>query len=163
MTTRHFRAVNLAWFVLSAAVIALDQFTKYMAVKTLTLYQAVSVLPFLDFNLTPNTGAAYSFLGQAGGWQRWLFIGIASVISCVIAVWLARLPRKHLGTAIALALILGGALGNLWDRMTLSYVIDFIVLYVKQWALFGAFNVADMAISVGAVLLVLITLFGKEK
>jgi signal peptidase II len=163
MATHPYRAANLAWLLLSLAVIALDQLSKYWVMQHLTLHEARPVFPFLNLNLMYNTGAAYSFLGSAGGWQRWLFAGVAVIISVLILIWLIRLPQKNKSTACALALILGGALGNLWDRLILGHVIDFIDFYVKNWHMFGAFNVADAAICVGVALLVLITLLGSER
>lgn len=144
----------LRWLWLSAVVIALDQATKSLAAATLVLYQPRPVAPFLNLTLMHNTGAAFSFLSDAAGWQRWFFVAVALGISAVIAVWLHRLRAGQLWLAAALALILGGALGNVWDRITLGYVVDFIDVYYHRWH-WPAFNLADSAISVGAVMLVL--------
>ena len=107
-----------------------------------------------------NTGAAFSFLSQAGGWQRWFFIGLASIISFAIVVWMHGLPNDKRWLLAALALVLGGALGNLLDRFNYGYVIDFIEVYLSflPWRIFNpwpAFNVADSAIFIGAIMLVI--------
>lgn len=150
------------WLWLSALVVALDQLTKYLVVQALRPLELVPLLPHLSLTLRFNTGAAFSFLNQAGGWQRWLFILLAVVVSVVILVWLWRLPRGRPWTAVALALVLGGAVGNLWDRVALGHVVDFVLLYYRQWE-WPAFNVADSAIFVGAVILVLESLFGDRR
>lgn len=144
----------LKWLWLSGLVIVLDLASKALATHYLTLYQPVPLFPGFNITLMHNTGAAFSFLSDAGGWQRWFFSVIALLVSIGIVVWMKRLPTTQLWLAIALALILGGALGNLWDRLTLGYVVDFIELYYGRWS-WPAFNVADSAISVGAVLLVI--------
>jgi len=144
----------LAWLALSLVVGVVDQVTKYLAVDLLVHGQSVAVLPGLNWTLLHNYGAAFSFLNQAGGWQRWLFTGLAVVISILLVVWLSRTRRDDWRSALPLALILGGAVGNLVDRLNHGYVIDFIDVYYSthHWP---AFNVADSAISVGAVLLIL--------
>ena len=144
----------LKWLWLTVLVIVFDLVTKALASHYLTLYEPVPVFPGFNITLMHNTGAAFSFLSEAGGWQRWFFTLIALVVSIGILVWLKRMPATQCWLAIALALILGGALGNLWDRMTLGYVVDFIHIYYEQWS-WPAFNIADSAISVGAVLLVI--------
>ncbi len=154
-------ARNLKWLLLSVLVVALDLFSKSIASDNLQLHQPLPVFPGFNLTLMHNKGAAFSFLSSAGGWQRWFFTIIAAVVSVVIVVWLARLkPRQH-WLALALALVLGGALGNLWDRLTLGYVVDFIQVYYREWY-WPAFNVADSAIFVGAVMLVLDSLFGRH-
>ena len=150
----------LKWLWLSALVILLDQGTKYLAENQLQLYQPVPVLPFFNFTLAYNTGAAFSFLADAGGWQRWFFMGLAFTVSIGLVFWLHRLRASALWEAIAVALILGGALGNVIDRLWRSHVIDFIDLYYQGWH-WPAFNIADSAITVGAVLLVLQSLLGQ--
>ena len=144
----------LKWLWISIVVVAFDQITKAVAVDQLQLYQSVAVFSGFNFTLMHNVGAAFSFLSDASGWQRWLFTAISIVVSVAIIVWMKRLPKEQRLTAIALALILGGAIGNLWDRITLGYVIDFIDVYYEShhWP---AFNVADSAISAGAALLIL--------
>ena len=149
------------WIWLSVLVIALDQATKYLAGVLLDLHQPVPVLPSFNLMLTYNTGAAFSFLADAGGWQRWFFLGLSALVSLGLIVWLWRLKPSDGRLAAALALILGGAVGNLIDRAWLGQVIDFIQLYYDRWY-WPAFNVADSAITVGAVLLVADSLFAKE-
>lgn len=144
----------LKWLWLSVAVIVLDQATKYLASSHLELHQPVALLPFLNLTLMHNLGAAFSFLSEAAGWQRWFFTTVALVVSTVIAVWLHRLQPGQLWLAAALALILGGALGNVWDRLVLGYVVDFIDVYVGRWH-WPAFNIADSAIFVGAVMVLI--------
>ncbi|GAC1039911.1 signal peptidase II [Pseudomonas oryzihabitans] len=152
----------LPWLALSVLVILLDQLSKAYFQNNLSLYQQVPVIPDLfSWTLAYNTGAAFSFLADHSGWQRWFFAGIALVVSVVLVVWLKRL-RNDTWTAIALALILGGALGNLYDRMVLGHVIDFILVHWRQEWRFPAFNVADSAITVGAIMLAL-DMFRKKK
>lgn len=148
---------SLRWLWLSVAVIGLDQLTKQIASGMLELHQPVPVMPFLNLTLTHNTGAAFSFLSDAGGWQRWFFSGLTLVVAVIIVVWLTRLKPGQRWLAGALALVLGGALGNLWDRLLIGAVVDFIDVYYQSWH-WPAFNVADSAICVGAVMLVVSTL-----
>jgi signal peptidase II len=152
------RLGNLRWLWISVVVIALDQLTKIIATQTLQMHQPVAVFPLFNFTLAHNTGAAFSFLSEAGGWQRWFFTLIAIVVSTVIAVWLKRLRGDQVWLSVALTLILGGAIGNVWDRMTLGYVIDFLDFYYGDWH-WPAFNVADSAITVGAIMLAIDALF----
>nr|VFK52140.1 MAG: signal peptidase II Aspartic peptidase. MEROPS family A08 [Candidatus Kentron sp. TUN] len=140
------------WLILAGFIVILDQATKYLASTMLDLYDPVSVLPFFNFTLTHNPGAAFSFLSNAGGWQRWLFIGLTIVISVILIHWLRNVPRGETRLSVALTLVLGGALGNLWDRLTLGAVIDFIDLHYHGWH-WPTFNVADSAITIGAILL----------
>ena len=154
---------SLIWLVLSALVIVLDQLTKWVAVSELQLYQQVPIIDDLfSFTLAYNTGAAFSFLADASGWQRWLFAVIAVVVSIVLCVWLARLDRSEKLEAIALALILGGAIGNLYDRVIHGKVTDFILVHWQQSWFFPAFNIADSAITVGAALLLFDMFFGRK-
>lgn len=142
------------WLAVTAVVLVLDRITKLMAESWLDLHVPLAVVPGLNLTLTYNTGAAFSFLSQAGGWQRWLFSGFAIVISGILVTWLYRLPRADRWLAAALALVLAGALGNLWDRLAYGYVIDYIDFYYKYWH-WPAFNVADAAITTGAVMLII--------
>ena len=152
----------LIWLILSAIVIALDQLTKHIVLATLQPYTPHAVVPgFLNWTLAFNTGAAFSFLHDAGGWQRWLFSALAVGVCAVLVVWLRRLPRTDWRTALPLALVIGGALGNLIDRVRFGRVTDFIEVYHQQWS-WPAFNVADSAISVGAVLLIVFGLGGRK-
>jgi signal peptidase II len=143
-----------AWLWLSLAVILLDQATKFLVVRFLELYERVEVLPILEFTRLHNTGAAFSMLANASGWQRWFFISLGLVISVVLVVWIWRLPRGPRRLPIALALILGGALGNVIDRLYHGFVVDFIHAH---WggAYFPAFNIADSAITIGALLMLI--------
>lgn len=141
------------WLGLSLIIVALDQITKGIATRTVPLYEQIPVLPSLNFTLVHNPGAAFSFLGNAGGWQRWLFVALALLAGIIIVRMLFGLARGQSGLGCGLALVLGGALGNLWDRLILGYVIDFIDVYLNHWH-WPAFNVADSAITIGAVILI---------
>jgi signal peptidase II len=146
---------RLGWLWISALVFIVDQASKYYFEHTLELYQQIVVIPdYFSWMLAYNTGAAFSFLADSGGWQRWLFALIAVVVSAVLIVWLKRLGRNDTWLAIALALVLGGALGNLYDRIVLGHVIDFIFVHWHEHG-FPAFNVADSGITVGAIMLAL--------
>jgi signal peptidase II len=147
------------WLWLSLAVLAADQATKWLVTRQFELYESVEVNPYLDLTLLHNTGAAFSFLADAGGWQRWFFITLGIVVSVVILFWLRRLPsRGQSWLAIGLSLVMGGALGNVVDRVHYGYVIDFIHVHYED-AYFPAFNVADSAITVGAICLIIDALF----
>ena len=144
----------LKWLWISALTLLLDQASKLAIDGSMRLYESIPLLPFFNLTYAHNTGAAFSFLSSAGGWQRWLFTGLALVMSTVIAVWLARLQKHETLMAIALSLVLGGAIGNLIDRIAYGYVIDFLDVYYKTWH-WPAFNIADSAICVGVGLMVL--------
>jgi signal peptidase II len=148
-------------FLLVLVVISLDLWTKNMAEAYLVYNQPEFVLPILDFTLRYNPGAAFSFLADQSGWQRYFLTGIASIVSLVLAVWIFRLKAQEKLLAVGLALVLGGALGNLYDRVVLGHVVDFISFHWNDWY-FPAFNVADSAISVGAVLLIIDSFFSSE-
>jgi signal peptidase II len=146
---------RLGWLWISVLVLIVDQTSKYYFEHSLELYQQIVVIPnYFSWMLAYNTGAAFSFLADSGGWQRWLFAMIAVVVSAVLIVWLKRLGRNDTWLAIALALVLGGALGNLYDRIVLGHVIDFIFVHWHEHG-FPAFNVADSGITVGAIMLAL--------
>ncbi len=142
------------WFWLSGMVVALDQVTKYIADNNLDLRVPEEVFSGLNMTLCYNKGAAFSFLSNAGGWQRWLFMSISFVVSLVIIHCLRNVDPKRASLSWGLALILGGAIGNLIDRSLYGYVIDFIDVYYGHWH-YPAFNVADTAISIGAGLLII--------
>lgn len=142
-----------AWLCLVLVLVGLDQVTKAWVSQSLALGQRVSVLPVFDLIYMHNRGAAFSFLAGASGWQRWFLSAIAVVASVVLTVWLWRLQAGEKRMALTLALLLGGALGNLIDRLRFGYVEDFILLHWRG-ATFPAFNLADMAITAGAVLLI---------
>ncbi|MFF7706088.1 signal peptidase II [Pseudomonas sp. NPDC007930] len=147
---------RLGWLWLTVLVLVVDQVSKAWFEAKLGLYDQIVVIPDLfSWTLAYNTGAAFSFLADHSGWQRWLFAVIAIVVSVVLLVWLKRLKPGETWLAIALALVLGGALGNLYDRMVLGHVIDFIFVHWRNEWRFPAFNVADSAITVGAIMLAL--------
>jgi signal peptidase II len=152
------------WMFLSAFVIAADQLSKHYIVGHFGEFEVTSVLPVLDITLMHNVGAAFSLLASASGWQRWFFIALAGIVSIGLSVWLVRLPASaRMLTAAGLALVLGGALGNVIDRIRLGSVVDFIHFHWDR-AYFPAFNVADSAITVGAALLLLDALLdGRRK
>jgi signal peptidase II len=148
------QAGSLVFLWLSAAVVALDQASKAAIENGLQLYQSIPILPVLEITRLYNTGAAFSFLAGAAGWQRWLFTALALIVSSALVLWLRRINRGAPLLASAVALILGGALGNVIDRLRLGQVVDFINAH---WGhhYFPAFNVADSAITIGAALLLL--------
>jgi len=153
--TRRF----IAWATVALLVIAADQATKWAIVEWVTLYGKVPINSFVNLTHQQNTGAAFSFLAGASGWQRWFFVVLATGVSSVITVWLWRIRAEGpLVLMAGLSLVLGGAIGNLIDRARLGYVTDFIQVWFGNWA-FPSFNVADAAISVGAALLVIDALF----
>ena len=143
------------WLWLSFFIVLLDQATKALVIGAIKMKASVQLLPILDIVYLENEGAAFSLLHDAGGWQRWFFIGLALIVSIVLMVWLRRLRgSQQIVLAIGLSLVLGGALGNVIDRVWHSYVIDFIYFHWKDWY-FPAFNVADSAITIGAACLLL--------
>lgn len=150
----------LKWLGLAIAVIVVDHFTKWWVTSTLDYQQAISILPFFSLVLVNNTGAAFSFLANAGGWQRWFFIAVG-IIATVIIVRLLKRHAHEPRMALPLALVLGGALGNVLDRIVLGHVVDFLYFHYRGFG-WPAFNVADSAISVGAVLLIWDSLRGKS-
>ena len=152
---------SLGWYILAALVVVLDQYTKVLAESALEYGRPVEVFSWFNLTLQYNTGAAFSFLSDAGGWQRYFFSGVAIIISAGLVVWLYVMPRGQWLLALALGLILGGALGNLWDRLVLGHVVDFISVH-SGGRFFPAFNIADAAISVGAAFMVYDSLFGQS-
>jgi signal peptidase II len=154
-------AYSLYWYGLALLVVVLDQYTKGLAQSALEYGRPREVFSWFNLTLQYNTGAAFSFLSDAGGWQRYFFSVVAVVISAVLVVWLYHMPRQQRLLALALALILGGALGNVWDRLLLGHVVDFISVHYGGYY-FPAFNIADSAISVGAALMIFDSLFGQE-
>ena len=151
----------LRWLWLSLIVIGLDQISKQLIESSFLVFETVPVLPFMNLTLAYNEGAAFSFLSDQGGWQRWLFVGLALVVTAVLVVWLSRLqPRERL-VAVALSLVIGGAVGNLIDRILFGHVIDFLDFYYGQWH-WPAFNIADSAITIGVVLMFVDVLFGSS-
>jgi len=143
-------------------IVVLDQITKIWADTSLEMYQQIPITDFFNITKAYNYGAAFSFLDNAGGWQRWLFTGISLVVSIVLSVWLYRLGRHEKWLSLSIALILGGAIGNLIDRMWYGYVVDFIQVYWKT-SYFPSFNIADAAITCGTIILLVLTLFEKNE
>ncbi|MDH5392980.1 MAG: signal peptidase II [Gammaproteobacteria bacterium] len=148
------------WLSISFVIIVIDQITKQIADNSLQLYERVSVLPFFNITLAFNEGAAFSFLSDAGGWQRWFFLVLTLVISSVLFFWLKKSDNKT--ESLAISLVLGGAIGNFIDRLIFGHVIDFLDVYYKSYH-WPAFNVADMAISGGVMLLILVTFLQKPE
>lgn len=152
----------LRWYLLALVVVGIDLVSKYAVAQKFEFEgQSEPYTFFFSLSLHYNHGAAFSFLAQQGGWQRWFFMGIAGAVSVGLGYWLARLPRERVLEALGLSLVLGGALGNLYDRVTLGYVVDFLLFHWGD-AYFPAFNVADMAICGGAAALVWDSLRKKE-
>lgn len=153
----------LSWLLLSAIILVLDLWTKAIALAHLELHEPIAAIDgLLNWMLTYNTGAAFSFLSDAGGWQRWFFSALAIGVSTLLTVWLARTPRRDWRQALPFALIIGGALGNLVDRLRYGYVVDFIDAYWREhhWP---AFNIADSAIVGGAIGLAVFTILLPAK
>src|ERR1044072_6637722 len=142
------------WLWLSFLVVIVDQATKALVISTVKLQDSISLLPILDIVYLENTGAAFSILAQASGWQRWCFIGLAIVVSLALMLWIRRIRADQTMLAIGLSLVPGGALANVIDRGMHGYVVDFIYFNWRSWD-FPAFNIADTAISVGAGCLLL--------
>ena len=157
-------ATFVLWTSVAVVVIALDQLTKWMIVKWVDLYDKIPINSFINITHQRNTGAAFSFLADAAGWQRWFFITLATAVSAYIVFWMWKIRYQgHTVLIAGLALILGGAIGNVIDRIVLGSVVDFFQVLIMGWP-FPSFNVADSAITVGAVLLIFDALFisGKE-
>lgn len=154
MTDTQVGRSPMIWLWLAVLAVILDQITKVAAEQLLTFAQPVYLLPVLDFTLLYNKGAAFSFLADQSGWQRWFFTLVSVGVSVMLIVWIKRLPRGAVWLPIALALILGGAIGNLIDRVVYGHVVDFISVH-WEGKYFPAFNIADSAITLGAIMMVL--------
>ena len=155
----------VTWMVVAVVIAIADQLTKWAIVEWVPLYGKVPINSFMNLTHQKNAGAAFSFLSDAGGWQRWFFVALATGVSIVIAVWIWRIRREGQTVLSAgLALVLGGAVGNLIDRVLLGHVTDFIQVWFGNWA-FPSFNIADAGISVGAALLIIDAIFfsGREE
>jgi signal peptidase II len=151
------------WVGIVILVIAADRITKILVIHYLPFGQPLEIIPVFSLFFTLNSGAAFSFLEQAGGWQVWMFGCIAIAVSTFLVVWLCRIPQHHNWLKIALALILGGTLGNLYDRIFFQHVVDFLLFHYTTYQ-FPAFNIADSAITVGATMLIIdIACKGKIK
>jgi len=152
---------SLRWYALALVVILLDQYTKSLASAALEYGRPMEVFSWFNLTLQHNSGAAFSFLSDADGWQRYFFSIVALLISVGLIVWIFLIPRGQVLLVLSLTLILGGAVGNLWDRVSLGYVVDFVSVHWRQYY-FPAFNVADSAISVGAALMLLDSFFSRD-
>lgn len=138
---------------LAVLVLVADQLSKIWVLQNFSLGESIELLPVFNFTYARNYGAAFSFLGDAGGWQRWLFTAIAVVVTIVLSVWLSRLKTSQLKLSLALVLIVAGAIGNLIDRSLYGYVVDFLHVYYQDWH-YPIFNIADCAITIGAGFLI---------
>lgn len=152
------------WYLLSIVIIIVDQWTKWLAETKLNFLEPIPVIePFLNWTLAYNYGAAFSFLADAGGWQKWFFSGLALVIALFLVVYLIRAPRNAKLLSLGLAMVLGGAIGNLIDRVRLGKVVDFIhVHYADVWH-YPIFNIADIAICIGVAIIVIDMIFLEGK
>jgi signal peptidase II len=155
-----FRREEAVWWAVSAVIVILDHATKWLASEVLCCRPPIAVTPFFNLVLAHNTGAAFSFLAGESGWQRWLFAGIAVIATVLISALIRRHTAERL-FCLGLALILGGAVGNLIDRLAWGHVVDFIQVHAGGWY-FPAFNIADSAISIGAALVVIDSFLGNK-
>ncbi|HIG78985.1 MAG TPA: lipoprotein signal peptidase [Cycloclasticus sp.] len=151
----------LKWLWLSLIIFILDQSSKLLVVSYFQLHESMPLLPSLNLTYVHNKGAAFSLLSSAGGWQRGFFIGVAIIATTVLVIWLKRLEVTEKWMAVTISLVLGGAIGNLYDRISYGYVIDFIDVYYQahHWPVF---NIADSAISVGVVMMLMDAFWGKK-
>jgi len=152
--SKYFSETGLKWLWLTILCLLLDQISKQWVANSFDLYESVNLLPFFSFTYVHNPGAAFSFLADQGGWQRWFFTAIAVVACIIFTVWLAKTPKQQVLLSLALSLMLSGALGNLIDRVLFGYVIDFLDFHWAGYR-FPAFNLADSAIFIGAALMIL--------
>ena len=152
---------HLLRYAIVLVIVVLDQITKIWANTSLVMYEQIPITGFFNITKAYNYGAAFSFLDNAGGWQRWLFTAISLILSIILSVWLYRMLRSEKWLSLAIAMILGGAIGNLIDRVWYGYVIDFIQVYWKT-SYFPSFNIADAAITCGAIIMLGLTLFEKN-
>lgn len=144
----------LKWLWLTAVVVIIDQITKLAVDGSFEKYERLEILPFFNLTLAYNEGAAFSFLAGAGGWQRWFFTAIAVAVSIMLTLWLRKMPKTDWWSAMSVSLILGGALGNLYDRVVYGHVVDFLDFHWQGYH-FPAFNIADSGITVGAAMMIL--------
>lgn len=152
---------GLRYLWISAIVFVLDQWTKYAVMGSMKLYDSIEVLPIFNITYVHNYGAAFSFLHDAGGWQRWFFTAIAVAVSVMILWWLKQTPKQQRLLPVAFTFILGGALGNVYDRIVHGYVIDFLDFHINNMS-WPAFNIADSAIFIGAALLIIDMFVNRE-
>lgn len=156
-----FSETGLRFLWISALVVALDLWSKYEIIGNMALSESIQILPFFNLTYVRNYGAAFSFLHDASGWQRWFFTAIAITVSAVILWWLKQSDKQQKLLPVAFCFILGGALGNVYDRLIHGFVIDFLDFYVGEWS-WPAFNIADSAIFIGAALLIWDMLTSKQ-
>lgn len=156
-----FRSSGLRFLWLTVIVFVLDQWTKVAVLESIDLYQSIQITGFFNLTYVRNYGAAFSFLADSGGWQRWFFTIIAFAVSIMILWWLKQTQKAQIMLPIAFCLILGGALGNVYDRLIYGYVIDFLSFHYNDWY-FPAFNLADSAICLGAFLLIVDMIKNKD-
>jgi len=147
-----FSQTSLKTVWLAIILLVVDQLTKYWVNQTLILGEPIAIMPFLNFTLAYNDGAAFSFLADMGGWQRWFFSGLAFVVGAGLLIWLTKLPKAWTVEVVGINLILSGAVGNLMDRVLAGRVTDFIDFYIGNWH-YATFNIADIAITLGAAML----------
>lgn len=158
------RLGKLPWLLLSVLTLIIDQASKWWFDSHLYMYEKVQVIPdIFSWTLLYNRGAAFGFLAEEGGWQRWFFALIALLVSATLIVWLKRLKAQETWLAIALALVLGGALGNLYDRIAHGHVIDFVLIHWQDKWFYPAFNFADTVICIGAFMLIVDMFTGSKK
>lgn len=153
-------ALKTLW--IAVLVILVDHITKYLAVTNLTFGEPVPVMDHLNWTLAYNYGAAFSFLADSSGWQRWFFVGLAFAMTAFMLWWLKKLPAKVTMETVALNLVIGGAIGNVIDRILEGRVTDFIDFYIGTWH-YATFNIADIGITLGAVLLIVHELFFRKE
>lgn len=158
---KKIKLFNLIWLMLAGIIIVVDQGTKYLVLTHLEPYQAIRVTSFFNILLSFNTGSAFGFLNDASGWQKWLLGSISGIVSAILVVAILRQPREQWLTTMSLSFILGGALGNLVDRVTQGFVTDFFHFHINHWS-WPIFNVADTMICIGAGLLVLGMFFASN-
>jgi signal peptidase II len=157
-----FTETGLRWLWLTVVLLIIDQVTKQWVVATFDYRETLAVLPFFNLYYIHNEGAAFSFLANQGGWQRWFFTAIAAIASIIFIVWMAKTPKQKKLLSIAFACILSGAIGNLIDRVLFGYVIDFLDFHWAGYH-FAAFNIADSMIFIGAALMILDSFFTKTE
>ncbi|MBD2802559.1 signal peptidase II [Xenorhabdus sp. M] len=154
-------STGLRWLWLVAVVLILDLGSKYLVLQNFSLYESIPLMPYFNLTYAQNLGAAFSFLADKGGWQRWFFALVATVITLVLMVMMYRSSARQKLSNIAYALVIGGALGNLFDRLVHGFVVDFIDFYVGEWH-WPTFNIADSAICIGATLIIIESFIGPN-
>jgi signal peptidase II len=153
--------MRIRWVLIALAVLLVDQLSKWWIRSSLELYEIIELIPCFQIIYVRNLGAAFSFLSDAGGWQRWFFIILSSLAAIAIYVWISRLSLQRWLEALGLSLILGGAVGNLIDRVFLGYVVDFLDVYYQDWH-WPVFNIADSAITIGVLIMIVDILFYQQ-